>query len=141
MVDWEQRIADEGLRVTAPRRAVIEVISQTKKPLSPQDVLEQARVHHHDLGLVTVYRVLNLLLELKLVRRVHFEHGCHCYLPASPGHYHTLICQHCGRATEFIGENDIAPLIARIEAQTGYDIQDHLLQLFGQCPACQKGQQ
>lgn len=138
MVDWEQRIADEGLRVTAPRRAVIEVIRQAKKPLSPQDVLRQAKAFHRELGLVTVYRVLNLLLDLKLVRRVHFEHGCHHYLPASPGHYHTLICQHCGRATEFIGGDDIIPLIARVEAQTGYTIQEHLLQLSGQCPTCQK---
>ena len=79
----------------------------------------------------------HLLSELNLVHRVHREDGCHGYLLASPGHRHVLICQDCGRAVEFPGEDDIHALIQRVEAGTGYKVQDHLLQLFGLCPNCQ----
>ena len=135
-MDWEQHLADEGYRITAPRRAMIHVLQQTTTPLSPQEILQQAQSLHRSLGLVTVYRMLNLLVEEHLVRRVHREAGCHGYLPASPGHHHAVICIHCGKAEEFSGDNDMDGLVARVEAKTGYYVQDHLLQLSGLCPRC-----
>jgi Fe2+ or Zn2+ uptake regulation protein len=107
-------------------------------PLSPQHILDQGKVLHPPLGLVTVYRMLNLLVDMNLVRRVHFESGCHGYLPASPGHHHAVICQVCGQASEFPGDGDLEPLLARVESWTGYRVEEHLLQLYGLCPTCQK---
>ena len=138
-MEWEQVLVDAGCRITAPRRAVMQTLQQTYAPVQPQEILEQGRRLHCKLGLVTVYRTLALLTELNLVRRVHRENGCHGYVLASPGHRHTLICQGCERAVEFPGENDIHALIDRVEAETGYQVADHLLQLFGLCPECQQG--
>jgi Fur family ferric uptake transcriptional regulator len=140
MTDWEQRLTDVGCRITAPRRAVMQVLTQTEAPLSPQEVFERGGAIHPKLGLVTVYRTLNLLAELNMVRRVHRENGCHGYLPASPGHRHALICLDCGRAVEFPGGDDLHALIERVEAGTGYRVDDHLLQLFGLCPNCQEAE-
>jgi len=137
MIDWEHRLADAGCRITAPRRAVVQVLQEVCAPLSPQEILEQARRIHRKLGLVTIYRTLALLAEFDLVRRVHREDGCHGYVLASPGHRHHVICQRCGGAVEFPGEGDIHALIERVEAETGYRVNDHLLQLFGLCPDCQ----
>jgi Fur family ferric uptake transcriptional regulator len=138
-MEWEQALVDAGCRITAPRRAVMQTLQQAHAPILPQEILERGRRIHHRLGLVTVYRTLALLAELNLVRRVHRENGCHGYVLASPGHRHTLICQGCERAVEFPGENDIHALIDRVEAETGYQVADHLLQLFGLCPECQQG--
>jgi len=138
MSEWEQDLVKAGCRITAPRRAVIQTLLEADGPLSPQEIREQAQAVHRKLGLVTVYRTLNLLTGLNLVRRVHREDGCHGYLPASPGHRHALICQDCGRAVEFPGGDDIHSLVERVEARTGYLVDDHLLQLFGQCPNCQE---
>jgi Fur family ferric uptake transcriptional regulator len=117
----------------------MKTLQQAFAPVLPQEILEQGRRIHHKLGLVTVYRTLALLAELNLVRRVHRENGCHGYVLASPGHRHTLICQGCERAVEFSGEDDIHALIDRVEAETGYQVADHLLQLFGLCPECHQG--
>jgi Fur family ferric uptake transcriptional regulator len=116
---------------------VMQVLQRASAPLSPQEVLEQGQHGHHKLGLVTVYRTLALLDEFDLVRRIHREDGCHGYVLASPGHQHHVICQRCGGATEFPGEGDIHALIERVEMGTGYQVNDHLLQLFGLCPNCQ----
>jgi Fur family ferric uptake transcriptional regulator len=137
MIDWEHRLTDAGCRITAPRRAVVQVLQEVCAPLSPQEILEQGQKTHRKLGLVTVYRTLALLAEFDLVRRVHREDGCHGYVLASPGHRHHVICQRCGGAVEFPGESDIHALIERVETGTGYRVNDHLLQLFGLCPDCQ----
>ena len=137
MTEWEQCLVDAECRITSSRRAVMEVLQTTSEPLSPLEIQERARVIHSPLGLVTVYRTLDLLTELGLVRRVHRNNGCHGYLPATAGHYHALICRDCGRSVEFPGENDLQALIAEVEAQTGYRVEEHLLQLSGLCSGCQ----
>ena len=139
MTDWEELLAKSGCRITAPRRAVIQVLETATTPLQPQEILDSARSIHENLGLVTVYRTLNLLTEHNLVRRVHREgeDGCHGFFRASPGHHHAVICERCGAAVEFAGDDDLDRLVARVQAGTGYRIDDHLLQLYGICPNCQ----
>lgn len=138
MAEWEKCLADAGCRITAPRRAVMQVLLAASMPLSPREILERGRQVHRKLGLVTVYRTVNLLAEMNLVRRIHCEEDCHAYLSASPGHRHALVCQHCGGAVEFLGSGDVHALIGRVEVETGYRVDDHLLQLFGLCPGCQE---
>jgi Fur family ferric uptake transcriptional regulator len=136
-VGWEQLLTAAGHRITAPRRAVVQVLQGATVPLQPQEILERGRCLHGALGLVTIYRTLALLSELNLVRRVHREDGCHGYVLASPGHRHHVVCRQCGRAAEFAGEDDLHGLIGRVEAETHYRVEGHLLQLFGLCAACQ----
>jgi len=136
MMSWGQRLRQAGYRVTAARRAVIDVLQCERSPLTPQEIGDRARDLHEGLGLATVYRTLALLSELSLVRRVHRQDGCHGYLAASPGHCHAVLCRLCGRAVEFEGCDDIVPLIYRVEEQTGYRVEGHLLQLTGLCPGC-----
>ena len=138
MTDWELRFSEAGYRITAPRRAVMEVLMDAQTSLSPQDIWEQARSVHRGLGLVTVYRTLDVLSQMDLVRRVHREDGCHGYLPTSPGHRHALICRHCGQAVDFAGGDDLEGMITTIETETGYRVDGHLLQLFGLCPGCRQ---
>lgn len=132
---WLQALHDNGYRVTAPRRAVVAVVATHGRALNPYQVFELARSRCRTLGLVTVYRTLEKLEALGLIERVHQPHGCHAYLPAKVGHQHLLLCQACGRAEYFSGD-DLESLISRIAARTGYQIQEHWLQLFGLCTGC-----
>jgi Fur family transcriptional regulator, ferric uptake regulator len=134
---WEQQLHNNGYRITTSRRAVMEVLREAQEPLSAQELLVRGRKHHRALGIVTVYRTLDLLSELGLVRRVHRSDGCHGYLGASPGHHHAILCVHCGRATEFHGQDDLIGLLGRVRRETGFEVDDHLLQLYGTCAECQ----
>jgi Fur family ferric uptake transcriptional regulator len=138
MNDWEQRLSAAGYRVTAPRRAVMKVLLDTRAPLPPQDIFERGQSVHPKLALVTVYRALALLEELNLVRRIHRDTGCHGYVLASPGHRHHIICRKCGRTAEFDGSGGLDMLAVQVEQSTDYRVDDHLLQLFGLCPNCQE---
>lgn len=136
MNSWEDLLSRQGHRVTDSRRAVMRVLTEAERPLSPQTIYEIGRVFRPRLGLVTVYRTLDLLEGLDLVRRVHRGDGCHGYVLSSPGHRHVVLCDGCGRAEEFVGADDLDDLIHRVEGHTGYRIDAHLLQLAGLCPDC-----
>jgi len=137
MRDWERRLAEAGCRITEPRRVVAQVLLAAEEPLSHQEIYECSLVQHHTLGLVTVYRTVALLESLGLVLRIHRSDGCHAYVSCSPGHRHALICWKCGRAVEFPGGDDLESLARRVELETGYRVDGHLLQLEGLCPRCQ----
>lgn len=135
---WEEVLSAANHRITAPRRVVMAVLDAALRPLSPQEIYERGQELHPRLGLVTVYRAVELFESLDLVRRVHREDGCHGYLLSKPGHRHVLMCESCGRAVEFAGEDDLEALIERVESRTGYAVAEHLLQLSGLCPGCRE---
>ena len=130
----------DGLRehqrkLTRPRQAILDIIAAAEHHLTPAEIHKRARKKYPHLGLVTVYRTLELLTELGYVQRVHFNDGCHSYIAAAQGHAHHLVCSNCGKAQEF--ENcELEPLIAKLQRKTGYEINVHMLELMGRCPAC-----
>lgn len=135
--EWMTLLQREGYRQTAARRAIVEVILASRRALEPMEIFECGRKQYPGLGLVTVYRTLEKLEELGLVQRVHQPNGCNMVLRATQGHQHLLICTHCGQAVYFEGD-DLHPLFERVAQGSGFEIQDHWLQLFGLCAACQK---
>src|SRR3972149_6852509 len=78
-----------GFRLTQPRKAVLQVLSQTGGALKPEEILDRAGALCPGIGLVTVYRTLTLLADLGCIRRVHQDDHCHCYVRANPapGHH------------------------------------------------------
>jgi Fe2+ or Zn2+ uptake regulation protein len=137
--DWLNRLQAEGYRVTAPRRAVVEVIANSEFLLDPAAIYAQARLRYRRLGLVTVYRTLEKLEQLGLIQRVHHPDGCQTFIPAVRGHQHLLICQKCNRVQYFSGDGErMDRLMASVSEESAYVIKDHWLQLFGLCPECQR---
>ena len=123
-----------GHRMTKPRLAVVQVLLENDEGLSPDEIHSQGRELYARLGLVTVYRTLELLDELGVVRRVHSEERCHRYASAGPnGHY--LVCERCHRVLEFPC-GGLESLIEEVGVQSGFTITEHLLELRGVCPNC-----
>ncbi|MFH1447203.1 MAG: Fur family transcriptional regulator [Chloroflexota bacterium] len=137
-MSWQEQLSEAGYRLTRPRRMVMEILINAKAPLAPLAVFKIAQRNGYGLGLVSVYRTLDLLLELGLVTLVHFSEGCHAYVLASPGHHHHIICSGCETVIEFPGVGDLDALTSRVQQETGFQVNDHLLQFYGLCPACQQ---
>ncbi len=133
-----EALVNSGYSNTRARRAVIEAMFEARGQASPATLLALGQAHHAGLGRVTVYRTLELLQKLELVRQLHSEDGCHAYAPTQHEHGHHIICQRCRRAVEFAG-CDISAVVATVETQTGFRVQNHWLELFGLCPDCQRG--
>ena len=137
-MNWQDKLNHEGLRLTHPRRVIISVLEDARVPLSPQTIHQRSLDAHQEIGLVSVYRTLDLLTELGLVRRVHGHDECQGFVLASPGHHHHLVCHNCGAAVEFSGVEDLSSLIDHIQEETGFMVDEHLLQFSGLCPQCQR---
>lgn len=134
---WLQKLHTNGYRLTDSRRTVVEIIAGSNRALSPIELYDMARSQHSTLGLVTVYRTLEKLEELKLIQRVHQPHGCQAFIAAFTGHQHMILCSVCGKAGFFSGDN-LDSFFHTIGEQTGFLVQDHWLQLFGTCTDCLK---
>lgn len=127
-----------GYRRTRPRRSVLQVLMEADGCLRPEEVHARARRYCSTLGLVTVYRTLSLLSEMDHIRRVHREDGCHSYARTELAHGHHLICRDCYQVIEFPGLDNMSTLIDPIARETGFLVEDHMLELVGLCPACQE---
>jgi Fe2+ or Zn2+ uptake regulation protein len=133
---WAACLQENGYRLTAPRRAIVEIMADSWRPLSALELYDLGRHRYPRLGLVTVYRTLEKLEQLGLIQRLHHPAGCHTFLPVQEGHTHLLICTACGRTVPFSGD-DLSGLITETARRSGYLIQDHWLQFFGLCAECQ----
>ena len=133
---WLNSLQDSGCRLTAPRRAIVSIVANSPRALDAIEIYDLGRDEHPRLGLVTVYRTLEKLEQLGLVQRVHQPDGCNMYLRAPEGHEHLLLCKSCGQMEYFRGD-DLTKLIDDTSRRSGYQIQEHWLQLFGLCANCQ----
>jgi Fur family ferric uptake transcriptional regulator len=131
-----QTLRQAGHRLTQPRLAVLQVLQENNGYLNPAEICERGRSLYPSLGLVTVYRTLEMLEELGLVRRVHGQGNCHGYARADSASGHHLVCHRCGQVTEFPCEG-MEGIIEAVRQRSGFTIEEHLLELVGLCPACQ----
>jgi Fur family ferric uptake transcriptional regulator len=85
-----------------------------------------------------VYRTLDLLARLRLVKRVHIEHRHHHYARVNEHHGHHLVCNDCGLVVEF-SDCKLERLTRTLARRTRFKIEDHCMEFFGRCQDCRRG--
>jgi Fe2+ or Zn2+ uptake regulation protein len=134
---WLDRLKESGYRLTRARKAVVEVLATSQQALNAVDIYDSAKVIYPSLGLVSVYRTLEKLEAMGLIQRVHHPDGCQAFIAGFSGHQHLIICKKCGKIEYFEGDN-LGSLLDRVAVESGYQVQEHWLQLFGLCKVCQR---
>ena len=131
-------LRQHGYKLTPQRRAVLNVIALSHEHLTPAAIYERVQQEHSDIGLVTIYRTLEILAKLGLICEVHAGGNCRSYLMRRPSeHHHHLICSDCGAVTDFT-DCDLTELEQRLSKDTGFKIKGHLLEFLGQCQSCHR---
>lgn len=131
------RIRQRGHKLTPQRRAILDAIAESHDHLTPAEIHEKVQRRHSNIGLVTIYRTIDLLSEMGLICEVHSGGNCHSYLLRRPSeHHHHLICSGCGTVVDFTS-CDLGGLEQRLSDETGFDISGHLLEFSGRCRSCQ----
>ena len=129
-----ERLREGGYKLTPPRLAVLQVFETEAGHLSPTQVLERARGFYPAVSRATVYRTLELLTALGVLRPLYLSDGGLYFTRADEGHHH-LVCCDCGVVIEF--EECVAEELAqRLAEQLGFRIQGHLLEFYGLCENC-----
>lgn len=130
-----RRLSTRGVRSTPQRLAVAQTVLESGQPMTAIQIHDAARGLRPELGLMTVYRTLELLADVGVVRRVHGEEHCEAFVSAGLEHGHTVVCTSCSRAVEF-SHCSIETLADAAAVETGFTISSHFLQFSGLCPDC-----
>jgi len=123
-------LKDAGLKITHPRKRILEILeSQRNKHLTADDIYRRLVEAGEEIGLATVYRVLNQFETAGLVVKHNFESGQAFYELDSGEHHDHMVCVETGKVIEFISE-EIEAAQRKIAAAHGYDIEDHSLVIY-----------
>ena len=130
---------DAGYRLTAPRLALAGLIAAHDGHFTASDLAAAARDRRVGVSRATLFRALDLLVELGVVERLDLPSGEHAYVECAPAHHHHVVCSRCGRSSE-VDDAGLNVAVAEIGRRSGYRIDSHRLELFGLCPSCQARQ-
>lgn len=127
----EAKIRAAGHRLTPQRVAVLQAVEDLRHG-TPDEIHAEVR-RHHQINLSTVYRTLELLNELGLIRHTHLSDRAPTY-HAVTGHEHAhLVCRGCGTSLSV----DRTQLdLASLETETGFEVDFGHVALFGLCRDC-----
>lgn len=137
----KEMLKEHGLKVTNQRVLVLQVLSNSPdRHLTAEEIYDLVKLEYPEIGLATVYRTIQLLLELKLIDRINLDDGFVRYEIASGDekkrhHHHHVICTTCGSVFSF--EDDLLEgLEKRIEETLSFKVTDHEVKLYGTCKEC-----
>ena len=130
-------LSQAGLRMTGPRRAVAQLLSEREGQFTAEELLAESQRRGLGIGRATIFRSLELLGRLNLVERIDLPSGEHAYLLCEPEHHHHVICSQCGRAASFgMDDRGLPERLEQVARATGYRIDAHRLEVYGRCPDC-----
>lgn len=126
-----------GMRTTKQRTAVVEVMQEIDRFQSAKEIHTALQERNAKVGLTTVYRTLQSLVDIKAVDALHSPTGevlyRHCETEA---HHHHLVCTKCGR-TEEIDGGPIEKWANEVASTHGFQLTGHDAEIFGVCAKCQ----
>ncbi|MBS3796851.1 MULTISPECIES: ferric iron uptake transcriptional regulator [unclassified Pseudoalteromonas] len=133
MTDHNLELKKAGLKVTLPRIKILEILQcPDNQHISAEDVYKILLDNSEEIGLATVYRVLNQFDDAGIVTRHHFEGGKSVFELAGSTHHDHLVCLKCGRVIEFEDEM-IEQRQVEIATSNGIKLTNHSLYLYGEC--------
>ena len=125
-----RNLKQAGLKITHPRKRILEVLeSKRNKHMTADDIYRCLVESNEDIGLATVYRVLNQFETAGLVEKHNFESGQAYYEVDSGEHHDHMVCVETGKVIEFISE-EIEAAQKKIAEAHGYTIEDHSLVIY-----------
>ena len=134
-------LKEKGLKLTTQRRTILEVLSKHDgEHLTAEEVYELVKIDCPEIGLATVYRTLQLLLELNLVERLNLEDGFIRYEIGhnkNEHHHHHLICNCCEKVYE-VEDDLLESFEEQIRDKYNFTITDHKVKIYGICSNCQQ---
>lgn len=140
LADAERLCQSRGVRLTAQRQRVLELVWQSHKPLGAYELMAILRGDGKPVAPPTVYRALDFLIEQGLVHRLATLNafiGC-----SHPGIGHSgqfLICRACGLTAE-LTDAELAASLARKAEAAGFSVEQQVIEVAGLCPRCREAQ-
>jgi len=126
-------LSKSGLRLTAARRSLLDLLGDSDRPLSVEEISERSDGRF---DLVTVYRNMDVFAELGVVQSIQLENGKALYELSDVGghHHHHIVCRSCHKVERI--DFCMGGELERYASQRGYSSLKHTIEVFGLCPVC-----
>src|SRR5437660_10506625 len=135
--DALESLDSAGYRRGGARRAVVDLLGRQNCCMSAQEIFDRLRRARRPVGIASVYRTLETLTDLRLVKRIDTGDGIARYEPARPDgdHHHHLVCRDCGKVEAF-ADPRLERAINRVADGLGYNVHEPEVVLTGACADC-----
>lgn len=134
-VSFDDLLRDAGLKVTAPRKAVLESLTAVGEHLDADTVLTRVRAELPKVSPQTIYGVLASLSEAGLQRKIEPAGSAALYESRIGDNHHHLVCTQCKRVSDVDCVVGAAPCLTPSDAN-GYEIHAAEVTFWGVCPDC-----
>ena len=138
--DILRRVRDEarrrGVRWTTQRQVIVETFVGADEHITVEDLHHRVRAIDRTISAATVYRTVNMLVEMGVATKRHFGAGSATFeCEVNKEHHDHLVCTACGKIIDF-HNTAIEDLQERVAQEHGFAISDHRLELYGTCAEC-----
>ena len=125
-----QDIKDAGLKVTLPRLQILEFFEKNSgKHYSADELFTELRINNNEIGLATVYRVLNQFENAGLLIKHQFDNGLAIYELETGEHHDHMVDVETGEVKEFYNQ-ELEELQVKLAKEYGYELIDHNMVLY-----------
>ena len=136
-------LREKGLKVTSQRLMVLNILcAHGDEHLTVEEIYDLAKEESPEIGLATIYRTVQVPLELHVIEKVTFDDGFARYElngeETGSGHrHHHAICTQCGKVYSL--ETDLLDTLEKqVFESLGFEVTDHEVKLYGLCSACRR---
>ena len=130
------RLRQAGYKLTHARVTVLDVILGLGGHCTSSDVLEAVAAVDESIGRASVFRTLDLLTQLGIIRPTYVDTSMTPqYVMMPDGHHHHVICTNCSQVFEF-EDCGLSDLAQQLENKFNIEITGHLLEFYATCKNC-----
>lgn len=129
--DWREQLREKGYRLTPQRELILQAVERLGHA-TPDEVLAEVRTHSTAVNASTVYRTLEVLEELGLVRHAHLSDRAPTYHSTAEHEHFHLVCRNCHKVIS-VDPDVLTPVTERLRADHGFTVDVGHLTVFGTC--------
>lgn len=129
-----RQLSERGFRETDARRAIVDTVLNKDGQFTARQLHDGLR--RWGVGRATVFRTLDLLVELGVLNRLHIDGRCSAYIVCADQHHHHLVCERCGAVQE-ISDARVERAVRAMAVESGFRAREHHLEIVGICKSCQ----
>lgn len=132
---FESLCRERRLPLTVQRRGILKAILERDDHPSADQIYESVKDRIPGLSRTTVYRALETLVELGVIRRLHHP-GTGARFDGKIDRHHHLVCRKCGCVIDIPTSSSLDGLRVPSGQRQGFEVEDYSVHFIGLCPAC-----
>jgi Fur family ferric uptake transcriptional regulator len=132
--DWRAKLRGSGHRLTPQRELILDAVDRLGHA-TPDEVLAEVRKHSSAVNVSTVYRTLEVLEELDLIRHAHLSDRAPTYHSVRDHEHFHLVCRNCHRVIS-VDPDVLQPLVTRLRDEHAFEPDVGHLTVHGTCEGC-----